>query len=87
LGVPLVRWGPEDANRLILLNLGNEVFFNAGGQIVYIVFDQNRFIISPTVKINQVSYSLTWSNQFAGTAAPGAYVHTQVLWIQVKQQF
>lgn len=85
-GIPLVNLSKSNPGKKILLYLGDEIFINAGRDIVYNVFDQNRIIVSPTLQINKhISFSLTWNNQFAATSSQAVYNHTQVIWLQIKQ--
>lgn len=87
VSIPLFKLSKEKTDKVFLLNIGDEIFINAGNDIVYNVFDQNRFIISPTFKLNeQVTFSLTWNSQFAGTTTQGSFVNTNVIWIQVKHK-
>jgi hypothetical protein len=84
--IPLFKLSKSNNNAQFLLNIGDEIFFNAGEKIVYNVFDQNRLIISPTLQCNKnFSISFTWNNQFASANSPATYNHTNVLWLQVRQ--
>lgn len=87
-GIPIISLSKSKPGSRILLYLGDEIFLNAGKNIVYNVFDQNRLLISPTVQFSpHFSMSLTWNNQFASTSTAGTYNHTQVMWLQIKQDF
>ena len=83
--IPLFRLSKTNGGKVVSLSLGDEIFINAGKDIVYNVFDQNRFIISPTISFNKdLSLSLTWNNQFAANPAPSSYTYTNVIWLQVR---
>ncbi|UII33697.1 DUF2490 domain-containing protein [Fulvivirga ulvae] len=85
--IPLFQLSSKRPERTFILNIGDEIFINAGRNVVHNVFDQNRFIVSPTAQMNKdVSISLTWNGQFAATAKPQNYNYTNVFWLQVKQQ-
>jgi hypothetical protein len=87
-GIPLFNLAKTDKDKKILLNVGDEVFLNAGKKIVYNVFDQNRFLISPTIQFSKnFSVSFTYNNQFAATNVAATYNQTNVVWIQVRQKF
>ena len=74
--------------QVLSLNLGDEIFINAGKQIVYNVFDQNRFLVGPVVAFSKdFNIGLIYNNQFAATAAAKSYVHTNIFWLTVKQNF
>lgn len=85
LGVPLANLSSKDPNRKLILNLGDEIFLNAGKQITHNTFDQNRLIISPTLQWNKsVSFSFTYNSQFASTVEPDTYLHSHVAWLQIR---
>jgi hypothetical protein len=70
------------------INLGDEIFINAGKKIVYNVFDQNRILIGPAVSFTKdFIVGLTYNNQFAATATAANYAHTNVFWLIMKQNF
>lgn len=86
--IPLLRISTLHPEKRIDLNLGDEIFVNAGKNVVYNVFDQNRILISPALHLNShLAVALTWNNQFASTTTQGAYIHTEVFWLQIKQDF
>jgi hypothetical protein len=87
MGIPLFRLSKEKANRIFLLYVGDEIFINAGNTITNTIFDQNRIIFSPSLKLNeQVTFSLTWNSQFASTSFQNTYKYTNVIWFQIKHK-
>ena len=85
--IPLFKLSKRNADEKLLLNVGDEIFLNAGHEIVYNVFDQNRFIISPTIQFSKnFSVFFTWNSQFAATTTQAAYNYTSVAWLQVKHK-
>ncbi len=87
-GIPLFNLSKKDMDKKVLLNIGDEVFFNAGRSIVYNEFDQNRILISPTIQFNKnFAVSLTYNGQFAGTTTPATYNDMNIVWLQIKQKF
>jgi hypothetical protein len=87
LSIPLFQLSKEKPEKVFILNIGDEIFVNAGSDIVDNVFDQNRFIISPTFKLSdQLSISSTWNSQFASTSTPSRYTYTNVIWLQIKHK-
>ena len=85
VGIPLVQFDGHRGSELSL-HLGDEIFINAGADIVNNVFDQNRLLVSPTYRLNeQFSFALTYNYIFAGTAQAGQYASLQVWWLQIKQ--
>jgi len=87
-GIPLLHLSKANNDAKLLLNVGDEVFFNAGKEIVYNVFDQNRILISPTVQFNKnFSVSFTYNSQFAATTTDAMYNRINVVWLQIRQKF
>lgn len=85
--IPLFNLSKKYVDKKILLNVGDEIFLNAGKEIVYNVFDQNRFLISPTLQFSKVFLiSFTWNSQFAATNKQATYNHASVAWLQVRHK-
>lgn len=82
--IPMIN----DSGLKLSLNAGDEILFNAGRDIVYNIFDQNRILIGPALKLDKnLTVSLTYNNQFASSSTPGNYKHTDVIWLGIKHQF
>lgn len=82
--IPLFKLSKLKTDKVFLINIGDEIFINAGKNVVNI-FDQNRFIVSPTFKLNEsLSLSLTWNGQFASTSSQDIFNYTNVYWFQIK---
>ncbi|OOG76194.1 DUF2490 domain-containing protein [Algoriphagus sp. A40] len=85
LGIPLANLSSKDPNRRLVLNLGDEIFLNAGKEITHNTFDQNRLIISPTLQWNKsLSVSLTYNYQYASTPDADIYLVSHVGWLQIR---
>ncbi len=86
--IPLFSLSAINPDRKMLLLLGDEVFLNIGRQTIPRAFDLNRILISPTLAWNKnFSVSVSWASQYASSQDPATYVHTDILWLQVRQQF
>ena len=86
--IPLFRLSKTKPDYRVSLGLGDEIFINAGRKIVYNHFDQNRLLCSPTFHFGKnFNIGVTWSNQYAATTVPNQYLHSQVIWLQVRQKF
>ncbi|TDQ16455.1 uncharacterized protein DUF2490 [Algoriphagus boseongensis] len=82
--IPLFQLSKNEPNRRLVLNLGNEIFWNAGKQATR-VFDQNRLILSPTLQWNkQLSISFTYNRQFASTLKEDFYLLSNIAWLQIR---
>jgi len=87
VAIPLFKLSKAKDDKAVVLNIGNELFISAGQDIVHNVFNQNRLIISPSLKMSdQFTVSFTWNHQFASTSTPGQYVQTTVMWLQLKHK-
>ena len=85
LGIPLANLSRSDPKRRLILNMGDEIFINAGKEITHRVFDQNRIILSPTVQWNKnLSVSFTYNSQFGSTALAETFVHSHIFWLQTR---
>jgi hypothetical protein len=85
LGIPVKKWN----NSSWSVQIGDEVFFNAGKNIVYNTFDQNRVLIGTTFKLNSVlAFYLVYNRQFRSSSSiSGHYYREDVLWLGIKQNF
>lgn len=85
--IPLFKLSKDNPDAQFVLEVGDELFLNFGPQVTHGYFDQNRLLLSPTFRFDKsLAVSLTWNNQYASTANPAAFAHTQVFWLQVRQQ-
>lgn len=87
VSIPLFNLSKDRPEKVFIVNIGDEIFLNAGNSIIDRVFDQNRLIISPTFKLSdRLILSLTWNNQFKSTSTKARFIHTNVFWFQVNQK-
>lgn len=87
VNIPLFNLSKDRPEMVFMVNIGDEIFINAGNNIVNRVFDQNRLVFSPTFKLSErLTVSLTWNSQFAGTSTQARFVYTNVFWFQVSQK-
>lgn len=85
LGVPVARLPALHPDSKLLLNIGNEVFLNAGEEIVYNVFDQNRLIMGMGIAVNnKLSFYLNYNRQYGAKNAPRAYRLDHIVWLSAR---
>lgn len=85
--IPIARLSKENPDKRLLLNIGDEIFINAGSEVVNNIFNQNRVLISPTLQFSDsFSASLTWNSQFSSRSNPGDFNYTDVVWLQLKHK-
>ncbi|MFD2098740.1 DUF2490 domain-containing protein [Flagellimonas iocasae] len=84
-GITLFRLSKDNPDAKFRLNISDEIMFNAGKNIIYNVFDKNRFIISPAVQLNKwITIAVAWNNQFAASSSEaGHYIYTNALWVNL----
>lgn len=85
VGIPLANLSSKIPGRKLVLNLGDEIFFNAGKEIAHNHFDQNRVLNSPTVQWNRsLSVSFTYNYQYASTPDADIYLVSHLGWVQIR---
>ena len=85
--IPVFKLSSADTNKKVSLSLGNEIFINAGQEIVNTIFDQNRLLLGSIVQVDKnISVSLTYNNQFASTKTAGTYNQANVIWLGITQK-
>lgn len=87
LSVPLFKLSKVNADKMVLINIGDEIFINAGKNVVNNIFDQNRFIVGPSFGLSEgLALSLTWNSQFASASSQTIFNYTNVFWFQIKHK-
>jgi hypothetical protein len=85
--IPIIPGSDSKPNRKLFLNLGDEIFINAGKEILYNMFDNNRFIIGTTYQHdNNLSFSLGYINQFGQRNNPATYENSDILTLGIIQK-
>lgn len=83
--IPIAKLSKTNADLKLSLRVYDEVMVNAGKNIVYNVFDKNRFVIMPTLQFNKwMTVALGYNYQFFNTSSAGEYVHTDALWFHLS---
>lgn len=86
-GIPIGnKHGPPDESKFSL-SVADEIFINPGQNVVYNVFDKNRFLIGPLIKATgAVTVGLFYNHDFSGTTTAGKYARTHIFWLTVSQK-
>ena len=75
----------SNPNRKLTFSIADEIFINAGKDIVYNVFNQNRIIVGPQFKVNKgLGIQLVYNHQFFGKNTPATYSTDYVFWLHIK---
>ncbi len=82
--IPLAKLSKTNTDQKLLLNVSDEIFINAGKEIVYNFLDKNRLVIGPVFQLNEkVNVGLLYNFQFTPLNAPALYSHDNVWWLTV----
>lgn len=85
--IPLFRLSNAHPERHFALNLADEIFLNAGEDIVYNIFDQNRLQLGISIPLHEhLSLSLSYNSQFTALNAPATYNHTNIYWLGINHK-
>ena len=85
LAWPLLPLSNKNPEKVLSLNLGDEVLFNAGKDIVYNTFSQNRVLIGPSIQLSEaLSISLLYNHMWTVLNAPNTYRQNAILWVGVR---
>ena len=83
-GIPLVKLSASNPDKKLLLNIGDEIFINAGKEIIYNMLDNNRLLLGSTFQINKyLNISFTYTYQFGQRNSPSTYEHSDIYWLGI----
>lgn len=86
-GIPITKFFINNADKKILLNIGDEIFINAGKEIINNMLDNNRLLIGSTFQFsNNLSFSLTYNYQFGQRSTPKTYEHSDIFWLGIMHK-
>lgn len=81
--IPLISF--ENPDQKLSLNVADEIFVNAGSEIVYNLFDKNRFVIGPAFQCSKkLTIGLSYTHQFSQLNSPALYAHDDVMWLAIR---
>lgn len=76
-------WEFGSPHQSLSLILANEIFINAGKEIIYNVFDQNRLMIGPRFSLTKnLDLSLIYNYQYSSRNLPNRYDITHIFWLR-----
>lgn len=83
--IPLAKLSADHPNRMLLLGIGDEIFINAGSEIVNNILDKNRIIIGPAVQFSrELTIALSYTHQYSQLSAAGNYAHDDIMWLAIR---
>lgn len=81
--IPLINF--ENPEQKLFLNVADEIFVNAGSEIVYNLLDKNRFVIGPAFQFSKkLTIGLSYTHQFSQLNSPATYAHDDVMWLAIR---
>lgn len=84
IAIPIVRFSGH-SHRYLKVQVGDEIFVNAGKDIVYNIFDQNRLLIGPSFQLNEsLTFALTYNGKFSALNLPSEYSYNHILWLSIR---
>lgn len=83
--IPLAKLSAEYPERMLLLGVGDEIFINAGREIVNNILDKNRIIIGPVVQFSKaLTIALSYTHQYSQLRTAGNYAHDDIMWLAIR---
>lgn len=80
---PLVTFKARDQQ--LLFHVTDEIFVNAGREIVYNVLDKNRISFGPSFKFSKkITVGLSYMYQFSQLNSPATYANDDVMWFTIR---
>jgi hypothetical protein len=87
ISIPIIKQLPSNSSMSLHLNAGDEIFINAGKDIVYNVFDQNRVLVGPVLRLNpNLAVSMTYNGKFTALNLPREYTYNHIIWLRIRHQ-
>jgi hypothetical protein len=84
ISIPLLNFSKHSSRNLKLL-IGDEIFINAGKDIIYNIFDQNRLLVGPFFQLNEyLTFTLTYNGNFSALNIPSEYTYNHILWLGIR---
>jgi hypothetical protein len=85
--IPLLKWSEVKPDRTLSFNIGDEVFINAGKEIIYNAFDNNRFLVGLTFEHNDnLSFTVSFIDQFGQRASPATYERSAIFTLGIRHK-
>jgi hypothetical protein len=85
--IPLIQLSAEKLYKQLSLNVSDEIFVNAGKEVVYNLLDKNRFVIGPAVQASKsLNVGLSYNFQFSQLNSAASYAHDNILWLTIRHQ-
>jgi len=71
----------------ISLIVADELFINAGKEIVYNIFDHNRILVGPVFELNSsLSFNFLYQGQYRAFNLPHQYHYDHIFWFSIRHR-
>lgn len=83
--IPIVNLSTTKTDKKLLLSVSDEIFLNAGKEIVYNILDKNRIVVGPVFQHSaSLAFGVAYLHQYSQLNSPGAYAQDDILWLTVR---
>ncbi len=85
--VPIWQFSEKNPDRKLLFNIGDEIFLNAGNEVVYNAMDNNRLVAGLSLSLNaKTVVSCIYNLQTGQRMRPASYEYTDVVWLTINHR-
>jgi hypothetical protein len=87
LSIPLFKLSNSHQDKDVSMSIGDEIFLNAGKEVVYNIFDQNRILLGLLIQLKRnLRVEFTYNSQFAAVNSPAKYNYTDIIWLKINHE-
>ena len=83
--IPLFTLSKENTYKKISLVVSDEIFINAGKQIIYNYVDHNRLVVGPAWQVSKsLAVAISYMSQFSQKTSSGLVSLDDVVWVTIR---
>lgn len=87
LDLPLFSLSSSDTDKKVSITLGDEILLNAGKEVIFNIFSQNRFLVGTSIPVNKnLSISLLYYLSYSKSNSPNDYQQNNNVWLGIKHK-
>ena len=87
LDLPLFSLSSSNPDKKVSVTLGDEILLNAGKEVVFNIFSQNRFLVGTSIPVNKnLSISLLYYLAYSKSNSPNDYQQNNNIWVGIKHK-
>lgn len=85
--IPLQKVSVNNTNPKFFLNIGDEVFVNAGKEIKYNILDNNRLLLGASIQFqDKVTVLFLYNFQYGQRNIPNLHEHSDIFWMGITHK-